>query len=182
MTTPHPGLTEAVDHLAQASAHLATIAEQHGVSRAQTAAALAQEVTYAATTDPAVEKARAELREDLAAHETEVNAYLGRTNEIRLKLLAYLDRLAALADEVVAYGAEIGSLDERGKALTDRGLQLAESVGVLPSIVQGVVHHMGKQSQDGILLTRLFLSSQRGRNATIAALADLTVRLRPTRT
>jgi hypothetical protein len=59
---------EAVDRLVDATTQLAAVAEQQGIAKAATAAALTAQITHAITTDPEVERQRERVRADFAAH------------------------------------------------------------------------------------------------------------------
>ena len=171
----------AVDLLAEATASLATLAAEQGTPRAQAAADLTARVHHAAVTDPAVEQAREQLRADLAEHHAAVTAYTASTGQLGRQLCAFLDQLAALADDVIASTGQAQALDERGHALADAARSLGEPVGVMPSVVEDTVQRL-RHEPDGVLLQRLFLAARQGhRSPVVATLADLTQRLRPGR-
>jgi hypothetical protein len=168
-----------VDRITEASAQLAAHAERQGISRAETAVALAAQVAHAATANAEVEKAKEQLNEDLAEYRADTGAYTASGGEVRERFLGYLDRLAALADEVTEFTGQAGALDARGQGLVLTARSLGVDVGVMPSVAEAMVQLLLHDPNDGRPLAGLFLSSRRGRAATVASLAELTLRLRP---
>ncbi|MEY9839687.1 hypothetical protein [Streptacidiphilus sp. EB103A] len=181
MTVTTPEFAALADRIGEASAQLAAYAESQGVDRAETAAYLAAGVVHAATTDPAREKAKEQLHADTAAFNRDTGAYNRSFDTITTQLNAYLDRLAALADEVIAFTDQAEELDARGRGLALMARSLGEDIGVMPPVLEGVVQALRRAPEKDQLLSRLLLSSRRGRAATIASLAELTRALRPAR-
>lgn len=176
-TAPAPEYTAAVDRLAEASARLADFAQQQGVSRAQAAADIVEQVGYAAATDPVLEQARAKLRADVEQYQADARAYTAAVPEMRAQLLEFVARFAALADEVTAATDEGAALDERGQALALTARSLGEPVQPLPQVTETVVQELRRDAAMGIPLARLLLSSRRNRESTLNALTELAVRL-----
>lgn len=176
MTTP-AAYADPLGRLAAASAELASLAQQHGVPREKTAEMLA-EVTHAATVDPEVERQRAQLREDWAAFQSEVSAYLSSAPQVRAQLSACVDRLADLADEVVQNAATARDLDSRGQALASWALSLGEPAQAPPQVVEAMVQGLGHQPGN-LSWQRLFLAGGRGRRPAAEVLFQLMCLFRP---
>lgn len=179
MTTATPTYGEAVDRLVDASSQLAAFAEQQqGAARAATAAELAAQITHAITVDPEVERTRERVRAECAAHLEQAAAYVGSAPEIIEKLNSFVDRLAALADEVVEFTATAAQMDRRGDALFGQAQALGEP-GAAPQVFEGVMAGLNR-SDDGMAWRRLFLAGRRGRVGVVEVLSQLVSQMRRT--
>ena len=179
-TAPAPEFTALVDRLGEASAQLAAYAEQQGVSRAETAAALAAEVVHAATVDPEFEARRAQFHADAAQFHADHGAYSLRSTEVRDQLFAIVDQVAALAGEAIAVTDEAAALEWRGQELAGRARTFGEPFQA-PQVVESLVNQMRADPSACIPMMRLILASRRSREATISALADMAKTLNPVR-
>ncbi|MFE9601985.1 hypothetical protein [Streptomyces hokutonensis] len=177
MTTATPTYSEAVERLAEASAQLAAFAEQEqGAARDATAAALSSQITHAITVNPETERVRERVRAQCAAHIEEAAAYTGSTPEILEQLSAFVDRFAALADELVAFSAVAVEMDHRGEALFDHARGLGEPA-TAPQVFEGVMQAL-THSPEGMAWRRLYMAGYRGRVEAADALCQLVRQLR----
>lgn len=178
MTTTGSVFSKFIDRLNDASSELAAEAERLGVSRAETAAALAAEVQHAATRDAELEAQRDLFRADLARYRADVAEFNDRRPAIGQQLGTFMDRLAALADEVTVVTDEPVALDERGAALHDLGRRLGEPAFAEPRNFEDLVQAMSKDPAASLPMVRLLLRSRQGCAATVEALAEATANQR----
>lgn len=162
-----------IERLVEASAQLADYAEQQGVSRAETAAALAAEVVHAVTVDPQLEARRDRFHADLDRYRADTAAYAARGTEIRDQLFAKVQALASLADEVTELTDEAVALEVQGRGIAGEAASLGEPAVPVVQVLEGLVQQMRADPSASIPAMRLVLASRHGRTATIAALADM---------
>jgi hypothetical protein len=181
MTTAPPTYGEAVDRLVDASSQLAAFAEQEqGAARAATAAELAAQITHAITTDPETERTRERVRVECAAHLEWAAAYIGSVPEIAEKLSSFVDRAAALAEEVVEFAAVAVDMDRRGVALFGQAQAVGEP-GSAPQIFESVMQGLRQHDSDGgMAWRRLFLAGRRDRSDAAHVLSELVSQMRRT--
>lgn len=178
MTTATPAYSEAVDRLTEASAQLAAFAEQEqGAARATTAAALSAQITHAITVDPEVERTRERVRAECDAHIEQAAAYTASAPEIIDQLSAFVDRFAALADEVVEFAAVAVEMDQRGEDLFAHARGLGEQ-GTAPQVFEGVMQGLTQHAAEAMPWRRLYMAGRRGRVDVAEALGQLVRQLR----
>jgi hypothetical protein len=97
---------------------------------------------------------------------------------VQKDLAGFVDRFAALADELVQYTEASQELDRRGVALAEHAQQLGEPVGAAPQVFEGVVQGL-RRDREGMAWIRLFLAGRRGRTDAADALNQVVRQLRP---
>jgi hypothetical protein len=131
------------------------------------------------TTDAETEQTRERVRAECAAHIEQAAAYISCTPEIIEQLAAFVDRAAALADEVVEFAAAAAEMDRHGGDLFAQAQAVGEP-GAAPQVFEGVMQGLRQDSDDGMAWRRLYMAGRRGRMDVAEALSQLVRQMRRT--